>query len=543
MSSLQGKEGVCRIEVSRVEWLVLQPWQRTQQKKSTGSGFVIDGERLITNAHVVKSAVDIRVRPHGSTRRYPAKVVVYAPDVDLALLEIKGDDEKADFFNSFQQKNNVKDAKTTNAAAANAASITSSEQGNGDGDAIGSGDEKRQRKSAALEFAEDLPALQESVHVVGFPTGGTTICVTEGVVSRIDLTPISAFNNMLAIQVDSAINPGNSGGPAFNSAGKVTGIAFLKKTTAARKVNKVDNIGYLIPATVVRAFLDRCAKTPFPSSYTLSPSIPYRRHSLENKSLRLAHSVPESIHGVLITSVCQTFEGILCEGDVLTKIDDKDVADDGQVILRGDHELIQHEALLLVKRVDETVVFSVYRNGQHITCSPKILQDIPSIIPRWMDVDFSPSYMILGALVLLPFSWPLRSESKCGLLLQADSVNWYRKWPHEWQDKKELVVLVDVFSHELSFSYVRPWRRVVSYNGIPIRSLSHLRDLWEASCENVRAAAVAKDSNNGDTNGGGNQHPEPTFARLGMENDDDVVFEVAAAMNAQSEILETHQIA
>jgi hypothetical protein len=35
---------------------------------------VIDGERLLTNAHVVKSAIDIRVRPHGSTRRFPAKV-------------------------------------------------------------------------------------------------------------------------------------------------------------------------------------------------------------------------------------------------------------------------------------------------------------------------------------------------------------------------------------------------------------------------------------------------------------------------------------
>ena len=60
---MEGKNGVCRIEVSKVDWQVLQPWQRTSQKKSTGSGFVIDGERLITNAHVVKSAVDIRVRP------------------------------------------------------------------------------------------------------------------------------------------------------------------------------------------------------------------------------------------------------------------------------------------------------------------------------------------------------------------------------------------------------------------------------------------------------------------------------------------------
>ena len=185
---MEGKNGVCRIEVSKVDWQVLQPWQRTSQKKSTGSGFVIDGERLITNAHVVKSAVDIRVRPHGSTRRYPAQVLVYAPDVDLALLEIKGEEEKADFFGSFSKNGQESTSDGTN---------------------------KRTKQSMALEFAEKLPSLQESVHVVGFPTGGKTICVTEGVVSRIDLATVSGFNNMMVLQVDSAINAGNSGGPAF----------------------------------------------------------------------------------------------------------------------------------------------------------------------------------------------------------------------------------------------------------------------------------------------------------------------------------------
>ena len=36
------------------------------------------------------------------------------------------------------------------------------------------------------EWGVDLPTLQSSVHVVGFPMGGSTICVTQGVVSRID---------------------------------------------------------------------------------------------------------------------------------------------------------------------------------------------------------------------------------------------------------------------------------------------------------------------------------------------------------------------
>jgi S1-C subfamily serine protease len=41
------------------------------------------------------------------------------------------------------------------------------------------------------------------------------------------------------------------GWPAFNSKGQVTGVAFGKKISS--KSQKVDNIGYLIPAVVVKA--------------------------------------------------------------------------------------------------------------------------------------------------------------------------------------------------------------------------------------------------------------------------------------------------
>jgi S1-C subfamily serine protease len=43
----------------------------------------------------------------------------------------------------------------------------------------------------------------------------------------------------------------NIGWPAFNSKGQVTGVAFGKKISS--KSQKVDNIGYLIPAVVVKA--------------------------------------------------------------------------------------------------------------------------------------------------------------------------------------------------------------------------------------------------------------------------------------------------
>lgn len=311
----------------------------------------------------------------------------------------------------------------------------------------------------------------------------------------------------------------------------------------------MDNIGYLIPAIIVQTFLGRV--DPKRGTYALSASIPYRCHTLENHSLRLAHQVPDSVHGVLITSVAETVLGddSLRKGDILTKVDDSDVADDGQVVLRGD-ELIQHAYLMRIKKYNEPVVFTVYRDGGYVQCPPCVLRDIQPILPRWEDVDWMPNYMILGSVVVLPFVLAMKYAKQCGSLLKADGIEHYMKWPNEWEGKEGLVVLTEIFAHELSFSYGRPWRRVVSYNGVPILSLKHLQEMWEASCAEVAAQDIDASTATGtiitadDGNGGsdGVRHRVPTFARLELENDDDVVFEVRAAIKAQAEVMATHAI-
>ena len=104
-----------------------------------------------------------------------------------------------------------------------------------------------------------------------------------------------------------------------------------------------------------------------------------------------------------------------------------------------------------------------------------------------------------------------------------------QKWPQEWEGKTGLVVLVDILAHELTFSYSRPWRRVKAYNGTPVLSLEHLRDMWQESCQESKASIEAGDA-------------EPKFARLELQSDDDIVLEVQAAMEAESEVLRRHQI-
>lgn len=518
--------GVCRIETTKVEWDVFQPWHKTLQSKSSGTGFCIPGERILTNAHVVRLAVDIRIRLFGSTRRHPAKVIVYAPEVDLALLELEATPaEKASFFYtpSPSVQPGEKDPSTP---------------------AI-----KQGRTSIALEFATDLPALQDTVQVVGYPTGGKTICVTEGVVSRIDV----GGDTNVVIQVDSAINPGNSGGPALNHRGQVTGVAFRKRTSS-KGSKTIDNIGYLIPSVVVQGFLTRIQEPPEPTTTTLAPrlpsyaldaALPYTWHSLENHSLRLFHKVPDDIHGILITSVCESIipdPKNLQKGDILTMIDGHAIADDGQVCLRGD-ELIQHTYWIKVKSPHEPVRLTIYRDGSHQLSDPIQLRDIPYIIPRFATVDYQPNYLILGACVFMPLSRALRDCAKCGHRLTADALLWAKKWPNEWENQKELVILSDILAHELTFSYKRAWRRVLHYNDTEVVSLDHLRQLWEASCaKEAETKTEAQDASMTSADGKEVEETSPRFVRLELEHADDLIFEVAAAKKAQAEVMKTYSI-
>ena len=62
------------------------PWQTKQQRESTGSGFIVEGNRIITNAHCVADQAHVMVRKHGDPKKYSAKVVAVGHECDLALL-------------------------------------------------------------------------------------------------------------------------------------------------------------------------------------------------------------------------------------------------------------------------------------------------------------------------------------------------------------------------------------------------------------------------------------------------------------------------
>lgn len=142
---------------------------RSEERRSLGSGFVIDSDGYImTNAHVVAGADEIMVRLN-DRRDLKAELVGADEKTDVAVLKV-----------------DASDLPTLNL-------------GDSDGLKVG-----------------------EWVAAIGSPFGFDH-SVTAGIISAINRTlPRDAY--VPFIQTDVAINPGNSGGPLFNLKGEVIGI-------------------------------------------------------------------------------------------------------------------------------------------------------------------------------------------------------------------------------------------------------------------------------------------------------------------------------
>jgi S1-C subfamily serine protease len=72
-----------------------------RQRQGTGSGFIISGERIITNAHNVANQNWVLVQRHGIPKKYPAKVVAVGHECDLAVLNV----EDPSFWEGTQELN------------------------------------------------------------------------------------------------------------------------------------------------------------------------------------------------------------------------------------------------------------------------------------------------------------------------------------------------------------------------------------------------------------------------------------------------------
>jgi len=402
---------VVKIFVTTNKMDYYRPWQSKGIKASGGSGAIIAGNRILTNAHVVSDQTFIQVKKNADPKKYTARLVAIGHDCDLALLEV----EDPHFFENI----------------------------------------------IPLEFGE-LPKLQDSVTVMGYPLGGGKISITEGVVSRLEVTAYSqSSRQLLSVQIDAAINPGNSGGPVLQN-GQLVGIAM-------QIFQSGQNIGYMIPTLIIEHFL----KDLKDGRYEGFPMLGVDFKNTENVTLRGYYGITNEEGGVLISKVLPFSPAFnnLREGDIILAINDVPIGEDGTFPFRGTERLsLTH--LITKEHAGDDIVLKIMRD-QKIRNMKVRLNSFVTLVPHAHYFE-EPPYFIYGGLVFtvlsidLTHSWGNRWWEKAPLDLVYYAIGSGRL---NTQEKKEIVVLLNVLPDDINVGYHGISNEVVeTINGRDIKS-------------------------------------------------------------------------
>ena len=200
-------------QYERVVATVLPSVVQITTPEGLGSGVVFDAEGdIVTNAHVVGSAKDVRVRlPSGSKTLAAAVLGMFAPD-DLAVIRVQG----------------------------SAGTLRPATFG----------------RSSAVRVGEIVLAMGNPI--------GLTGTVTDGIVSATGRTVSEGQGSsavlISAIQTSAPINPGNSGGALVSLSGQVIGIPTLAASDPQMGGVAV-GIGFSIPSDTVTSIARQLVTT------------------------------------------------------------------------------------------------------------------------------------------------------------------------------------------------------------------------------------------------------------------------------------------
>ena len=341
--TLRNRRATVKIMTTHIRPDYYTPWEMKRHTSSSGSGAIVPGNLILTNAHVVSDAAFIEVQKENDPNKYEAQLSFIGHECDLALLKVKD----AKFF-----------ASTT-----------------------------------ALEIGDALPKMKSIVATYGFPIGGEHVSITEGVVSRIEVRSYvhSYQSAFITIQTDAAINPGNSGGPVIQ-ADRIIGVAFQSTRGA-------ENIGYMVPVPIIRHFVTDIADGRFDGF----PDLGIYTDELENKGYREYLGMSDDQSGILVTRVLpgSSSVGQLKEGDVLLRVDGVPIANDASVPFEFGR--IQYSHLIDMKQIGDTVELTVWRDKKEATLKFPVRQP-PIRIPWFREFETLPRYYIFAGVVFQPLT-------------------------------------------------------------------------------------------------------------------------------------------
>jgi S1-C subfamily serine protease len=401
-----------------------QPWQTNGPVGSSGSGAIVDtaaGLRVLTNSHVVENNVFIELRRYGRSRKFVGEVEGLGHECDLALISV---DDPA-FFDGTEP----------------------------------------------LPLGK-LPSLSDQVSVLGYPIGGDRLSVTQGIVSRVEMSPYAqSQRQLLTVQIDAAINAGNSGGPVIKD-GALVGVAF-------QALEEGQNIGYMIASPVVDHFLRDMENGTFDGFPDLGVVTQKLESTAHRRWLGLDHG-----GGVLVTAV--VYQGsawaVLERGDVLLSVDGVRIASDGTVRFRKG-ERIDFSQVVSRRHVDETIEVEVFRNGQPLRCIVKLRP--PQYLVPEDRFDMKPTYYLFGGVLFVPLSRDY---------LKTWGSDWWTNAPRALvalyesevrsPDRLEIVVLQKVLADGVNQGYHDLESLVIRrVQGVPIKDLRDLVRIVEGGDE------------------------------------------------------------
>ncbi|HET9870642.1 MAG TPA: trypsin-like peptidase domain-containing protein [bacterium] len=387
-----------------------QPWVIGYQFEASGSGCILPGKRILTNAHVVSDEVFIQVMKAGDTKKYTAEVEYVDHDREVAVLRVKD----GSFF----------------------------------------------KGTRPVEFGA-LPSQRDKVAVYGFPIGGDELSITEGVVSRIEVQRyVHSQRDFLTIQTDAAINPGNSGGPAFEG-GKLIGIAFQSYGG-----DTAQGIGYIVPMPVIeRSLKDRAA-----GNLTGAPSLGILWQKMESDSLRDFYKMKPDQSGVLVTQVVygSPADGVVKARDVLLSEAGVPIANNGTIPFAGGNRLAFSYLTSRYANGDQ-VPLEVLRDGKVVKLTLKLKPFDPLVAGPAYDVR--PSYYIFGGIVFMPLSWDYLNLWKSGTAPSQLMDLYENGLPSP--SRKQVVFINEVLPDDLNVGYHDLKQVVVDkIDGMPITQLS-----------------------------------------------------------------------
>jgi S1-C subfamily serine protease len=420
-----GRASVIKIYVTNSKGDFAMPWQMDRPNSGTGTGFIIKGRRILTNAHLVADVQFLQVQKSDDSRRYPATVKFVAHDCDLAMLEVAD----AEFF----------------------------------------------EETRPLRFANALPTLNDEVLVLGYPLGGERLSVTKGVVSRLSYTSYShsGVDQHLVLQVDAAINPGNSGGPVIFR-GKVVGLAFQGLAWA-------DNIGYGIPLPVLERFL----KDVEDGKYDGYPELGVAYLGMRNPALRSHVKLSDDQTGVLVHYVDPFGAGkdYILSGDVLLEIDGYAIDNDGTIKIDGER-VVFAEVLERLQWGDE-INFKVWRHNAAVDLQFPLDNPTDPFLYRNL-YDTQPEYFITGGLVFSPLTRDyMRTLKRSGNPQNINQIQYlseYSKIDGHYENRDAFIVLIRRLAHPVN-TYMNHFLHgiVESVNGQKIRDLRMLSDALQST--------------------------------------------------------------